>query len=87
MSSCCVSPAWRHPASAGGLCPHQPYLPPPGTEETGIRHSRRGQVSEFSVELEGGVVVVCWLLNVPATGECISGTDLLRQFLRAATLR
>ena len=22
----------------------------------------------------------CWLLNVPATGECISGTDLLRQF-------
>ena len=30
---------------------------------------------------------VCWLLNVPATCECISGTDLLRQFLRAATLR
>ena len=26
------------------------------------------------------VVVVGWLLNVPATGECISGTDLLRQF-------
>ena len=26
------------------------------------------------------VVVVCWLLNVPATCECISGTDLLRQF-------
>ena len=25
------------------------------------------------------VVVVCWLLNVPATGECISGTDLLGQ--------
>ena len=24
-------------------------------------------------------VVVCWLLNVPATCECISGTDLLRQ--------
>ena len=23
---------------------------------------------------------VCWLLNVPATCECISGTDLLRQF-------
>ena len=23
--------------------------------------------------------VVCWLLNVPATCECISGTDLLRQ--------
>ena len=23
---------------------------------------------------------VCWLLNVPATSECISGTDLLGQF-------
>ena len=22
---------------------------------------------------------VCWLLNAPATGQCISGTDLLRQ--------
>ena len=29
---------------------------------------------------DGGGVVVCWLLNVPATCECISGTDLLRQF-------
>ena len=26
------------------------------------------------------LVVVCWLLNVPATCECISGTDLRRQF-------
>ena len=25
-------------------------------------------------------VCVCCLLNVPATGKCISGTDLLRQF-------
>ena len=25
-------------------------------------------------------IVVCWLLNDPATCECISGTDLLRQF-------
>ena len=25
-------------------------------------------------------VVVCWLLNVPATDYCMSGTDLLRQF-------
>ena len=29
---------------------------------------------------------VGWLLNVPATCECISGTDLLRQFYGAATL-
>ena len=27
-----------------------------------------------------GRIVVCWLLNVPATCKCISGTDLLRQF-------
>ena len=27
-----------------------------------------------------GSLLVGWLLNVPATGECISGTDLLRQF-------
>ena len=27
---------------------------------------------------------VCWLLNVPATCYCISGTDLLRQFCGAA---
>ena len=27
-----------------------------------------------------GRVVLGWLLNVPATCECISGTDLLRQF-------
>ena len=25
-------------------------------------------------------VVVCWLLNLPATSLCIIGTDLLRQF-------
>ena len=28
----------------------------------------------------GNVGLACWLLNVPATCECISGTDLLRQF-------
>ena len=28
----------------------------------------------------GEVVVVGWLLNVPATCVCISGTDLLRRF-------
>ena len=27
-----------------------------------------------------GGLVVCWLINVPATYKCISGTDLLRQF-------
>ena len=31
-------------------------------------------------ELRIEVVVFCWLLNVPATCECISGTDLHRQF-------
>ena len=28
----------------------------------------------------GFVKFVCWLLNVPATCECVSGTDLRRQF-------
>ena len=28
----------------------------------------------------GWRVRVCWLLSIPATCECISGTDLLRQF-------
>ena len=28
----------------------------------------------------GGGLFVGWLLNVPATCECISGVDLLRQF-------
>ena len=28
----------------------------------------------------GGSLFVCWLLNVPATCECISGTDPLGQF-------
>ena len=26
------------------------------------------------------VAVVCWFFNVPATCDCISGTDVLRQF-------
>ena len=33
------------------------------------------------------IVIVGWLLNVPATGQCTSGTDLLRPVVRAATLR
>ena len=36
---------------------------------------------ELCKTLEGTVCLfVCWLLNVPATCKCISGTDLLRQF-------
>ena len=41
--------------------------------------------SGAETETEQGFVVGC-LLNVPATCECISGTDLLKQ-LRAVTLR
>ena len=33
---------------------------------------------EEGMEGGGGGLFVCWLFNVPATGECISGTDLLR---------
>ena len=35
----------------------------------------RGEIKRVIICL-----LVCWLLNVPATGYCISGTDLLRQF-------
>ena len=53
-------------------------------------HQRLGMVSLYrrsgtNSEAEAtqctgrGVVVVCWLLNVPATCKCISGTDLLGQ--------
>ena len=31
-------------------------------------------------KVQGWSDFVCWLLNVPATCQCISGTDLLRQF-------
>ena len=38
-------------------------------------------MEEVGVErVGGGGGVVCWLLNVPATCKCISGTDLRRQF-------
>ena len=47
---------------------------------------RKRCTGELSVPSTAWVMVmpvelfVCWLLNVPATGECISGTDLHRQF-------
>ena len=40
------------------------------------RERARERVSERERERERD----CWLLNVPATCKCISGTDLLRQF-------
>ena len=39
-----------------------------------------GQHSGGKVAELCGFVVVCWLLYVPATRSCISGTNLLRQF-------
>ena len=44
-----------------------------------------GLLHPVSLVLKGATpgprnLFVCWLLNVPATCECISGTDLLRQF-------
>ena len=35
----------------------------------------------FAEGVSAGHCSVCWLLNVPATWECISGTDLHRQFM------
>ena len=42
--------------------------------------SRQVNIMQTSRQTVGGeLFVVGWLLNVPATGECISGTDLHRQ--------
>ena len=45
---------------------------------------KRGSLTDrprhTDADRDGRVVVVCWLLNVPATCKCVSGTDLLRQF-------
>ena len=37
------------------------------------------EVDALPLGHRGFVVFVCWLLNIPATCECISETDLLRQ--------
>ena len=47
--------------------------------------SRSGHTSDLNIgtavaTLPGFVGFVCWLLNAPATCECITGVDLLRQF-------
>ena len=44
-----------------------------------IWRERRGMERWGGGGWRGGGFVVCWLFNVPATCECISGTDLLRQ--------
>ena len=41
---------------------------------------RRQSTAELVVKLKLLLFVICWLLNVPATCQCISETDLLRQF-------
>ena len=45
------------------------------------KHIFENGVFEECICLPGSdvVVVVCWFLNVPATCECVSGTDQLRQ--------
>ena len=45
-----------------------------------VRKGRGGGEDEKVRVCASAVVVVCWLLNVPATCKCISGTDQLRQF-------
>ena len=57
---------------------------PPEHSSQGLSRSLPGKRATasltFTMHKPEAVVVVCWLLNVPATCECISGTDLLRQF-------
>ena len=40
----------------------------------------RGKEREDVLEGERNSLFLCWLHNVPATCECISGADLLKQF-------
>ena len=64
----------HHAASAcGQVLPRFPWCP------VGVGGGRacKTQCTVVVMIYDG---VVCWLLNVPATCECISGTDLLRQF-------
>ena len=49
-----------------------------GGEEGAGREEGREEGREAG--REGRMAVVGWLLNVPATCQCISGTDLHRQF-------
>ena len=46
------------------------------TRRAGLKWGGRNAM----VRMVKGNLFVCWLLNVPATCKCISGTDLLRQF-------
>ena len=60
------------------------YLPMSGKlvdTVCGPRHQAHRQVVVNSTDVKYSLVaVVCWLLNVPVTCECVSGTDLHRQF-------
>ena len=51
------------------------------TETEADRHRPADRQTSRQVDImqTSRQTVVGWLLNVPATGECISGTDLLRQ--------
>ena len=51
-----------------------------GGERERARERGRERRGERYRETETETEFVCWLLNVPATCECISGTDLHRQF-------
>ena len=44
------------------------------------RDSDRDKETDRQTDRDRQSLFVCWLLNVPATCECASGTDLLRQF-------
>ena len=44
-----------------------------------MHHVVNGSRASWTCQDHSVQQFVCWLLNVPATCECISGTDLLRQ--------
>ena len=68
-------PHFSNSSSSGRRLQHQQWL------RYTHKHTNCQEAKKYaSLVRTGWVVVVCWLLNVPATCECISGMDLLRQF-------
>ena len=69
---------WTHVNSKGkipstGKCPQRRIEP-------ATLWTASPSTTNWAIAAPAKTVVVCWLLNVPATCKCISGTDLLRQF-------
>ena len=64
---------------------HPPPPSPPSFWMTGLKKSPKlVKKNQALIETQNCTLallgIVCWFLNVPATCQCISGTDLIQQF-------